>query len=76
MKYISDFKLPMVAGNRLLSLLKLAQSLPEAVIPSDHRRMVERNLKEYGRSTLKVQHTISLNKIHPCLKDIPDLVLE
>ena len=73
MEFISDYNLPITAGNRLLALLKLSQSLPNALIPLDHRRMVERICREYGRSTTLVPHSISLKDIHPCLRDIPDL---
>ena len=76
MQFVSDFNLPLSAGNRLLALLKLSQSFPNVLIPMDHRRMVERICREYGRSTTMVEHSLSLKNIHPCLADIPDLTFQ
>ena len=76
MQFISDFDLPNAAGNRLLSLIRLGQSYSTTAVPKDHRRMVERTSKSYGRSIRSITHSISIKNIHPCLKDMQDIVFE
>ena len=76
MEFASDFNLSNEAGNRLLSLIRLGQSLPDAAVPKDHRRMVERNSNSYGRSTTSIRHTISFKHLHPSFMEIPDINFE